>query len=317
MKRSFFIVLLLLTSISALFSQSFWDSSFQLVGIYSPIDSNLQKAYFLPSNTNTPQPLVVSLHSWSADFRQKDSLAMYCKKMGWNYIHPDFRGPNRKPEAAGSALVVNDIDQAIEFAILAGNVDPENIHIIGSSGGGYATLVMYLKSRHQIQSFSAWVPISDLEAWYYESVGRNNKYATDIMKLTRSEEILDAIEAKKRSPMYMHIPENLASRGKLSIYTGIHDGYSGSVPITHSINFYNRMVRVLGGNETVSVPQHDIISMLAKRSFPDNGKTSFIGDRKIHYQRQFKDLHLTIFEGGHEMLSPATALAHIHNPATR
>lgn len=58
----------------------------------------------------------------------------------WNYIHPDFRGPNRTFDSMGSQFVLSDIEDAIEFALKNTHADPNNVHIIGVSGGGFATL---------------------------------------------------------------------------------------------------------------------------------------------------------------------------------
>src|SRR6186997_2654762 len=69
-----------------------WSNDFDVVDIRSPIDGAIQKAYFLKTRSSTPKPLVVSLHSWSFDYRQDDTLALLSKAKDINYIHPDFRG---------------------------------------------------------------------------------------------------------------------------------------------------------------------------------------------------------------------------------
>ena len=45
-----------------------------------------------------------------------------------------------------------------------------------------------------------------------------------------------------RSPFYMHTPVEKRKNSKLYIYAGIHDGYEGSVPISQSLAFYNKVV---------------------------------------------------------------------------
>ena len=105
--------------------------------------------------------LIISLHTWSGDFAQKDPLISKILKEDWNYIHPNFRGFNNKPKACGSKFVVSDIDDAISFALENTNVDSSNIHIIGVSGGGFAIMLSYMKSKHKIRSFSTWVGISN------------------------------------------------------------------------------------------------------------------------------------------------------------
>ncbi len=288
-----------------------WEKEFKEVAIPSSADRIEQKAYFHASTGKQKRPLIVSLHTWSGDYTQDDPLAEQCLLNNWNYIHPDFRGPNWTVQACGSPLVLSDIDDAIGFAIERGNVDLGEIHVIGVSGGGYATLLTFLNTKYPVKTFSAWASISDLERWYYESRGRDSGYADHILKSTSSKEgVLNAEEAKKRSPMYGELPSDLASRGKLFIDAGIHDGYTGSVPITHSIVFYNRMVKALGGGERESVPESDIIEMVTSRMCLSQTNEGCLADRKIHYRRKFKNVQLLIFEGGHEML-PSMALQHV------
>jgi predicted alpha/beta-fold hydrolase len=122
-----------------------WGKEFQLVQIMSSIDGTLQHAYFSASHSAAAMPLLVSLHSWGMDYSENDSLAKMAYKQGWNYIHPDFRGPNWTKDACLSDKVIADIDGAIQYAIDNGPVDTKNIFIVGKSGGGYDTLGSYLK----------------------------------------------------------------------------------------------------------------------------------------------------------------------------
>ena len=45
-------------------------------------------------------------------------------------------------------------EDAIAYAIKYANVDSNEIHVIGTSGGGYATLLTYMKTRHSVKTFS-------------------------------------------------------------------------------------------------------------------------------------------------------------------
>ena len=285
-----------------------WQGDFLEISIPSTLDANLQKAMFFPASGDRPQPLIVSLHTWSGDYRQKDPLAPMIIEKSWNYIHPDFRGSNNHPEACGSEKVIPDIEDAIRYAMEHGNVDPDNIHIIGTSGGGYATLLMYMKTVLDIRSFSAWVPISDLVDWYWACDSRGLKYAGDILKSTGSmDSVLDIEEAKRRSPYFMDTPVTRRKSSTLNIYCGIHDGYSGSVPITQSINFYNKLVMDMKGDKLAMVAREESLYMLSQRTFKPAEEALHIlpEGRRIHYQKKFQSLNLTIFEGGHELLPGA------------
>ena len=130
-----------------------WSSKFQKVEIPSSVDSKIQNAYLYASKSATRKPLIISLHTWSGDFSQEDPIAHEITARDWNYIHPDFRGTNNKPEAMGSPLVISDIEDAIEFALKKTNADPEDVHIVGVSGGGMATLIAFMNVRFPVILF--------------------------------------------------------------------------------------------------------------------------------------------------------------------
>lgn len=290
-----------------------WPVEAVKVSIPSSSDGTLQMAYFYKAPGAGPKPLIVSLHSWSGNYQQKDTLIHFCITRGYHYIHPDFRGPNNREAAMGSDLVISDIDDAIGYGLSQASVDRNNIHVIGVSGGGYATVLAYMKSKHNIRSFSAYVGIYNLVDWYYESRGRNAKYAGDIAAATSgNREKLDTREAKRRSPLFMETPVQERRNSRLNLYCGIHDGYTGSVPVSQTLNLYNKLVRDFSG-ETVAdaVPETLINTMVRTRTLPGNAETGTFMGRKIIYKNQFKDLvRLVVFEGGHEM-PPGDALAHV------
>src|SRR5690606_35910714 len=94
-----------------------WTDAFKEVGIPSSVDGVLQKAYFHSARGADPRPLLISLHTWSGDYKQGDPLAEKAAEGNWNYIHPDFRGPNWTPDACMSPKALADIDDAIQYAI--------------------------------------------------------------------------------------------------------------------------------------------------------------------------------------------------------
>ena len=278
-----------------------WNNDFKIVDIESGTDHTIQKAYFFKTRSEEAKPLIVSLHSWSGDYTQNDSIAEFCKEKDLNYIHPDFRGPNWTKNACCSELVLNDIDEAISYAIKNANVDTNKIYVIGSSGGGYATLSTFMKSKHKIKKFSAWVPISDLVAWYNESKIIGNKYAGNILDCTESKNGLDIKKAEERSPIYWNTPAEKLAGSKLAIYDGIYDGIQGSVPITHSINFYNKILRDLSVSDSSKyVSNAEKLKLLEFRK--PLGEFGSIGGRKVFLRKEFGNISLILFEGNHEML---------------
>ena len=299
-----------------------WDPAFEKVEIPSTKDGEIQKAFMYKSTSKTPQPLIVSLHTWSGYYNQTDPLTKEILARDWNYIHPDFRGANRTPSSMGSPLALADIEDAIQYALKHTNANPEEVHVIGVSGGGFATLAAFMNVDYPVKSFSAWVPISDIEAWYWECVGRGSRYAEDILsvvsldKKTFNKEI-----ATLRSPLRQHFPIEKRKNSRLYIYTGIHDGYKGSVPITHSLNMYNRlagelkygsldMKEIMEKSLTDSdlISPEEILGLLGKRINPEYEKNPKLYDRRVHLCRKYENIQLTVFEGRHEQIPQALSL---------
>ncbi len=279
-----------------------WDNEFNIVEIKSKLDDNIQKTYFYKSKSNKPKPLIISLHTWSGYYSQNDKLANICKQKDLNYIHPNFRGANWTKNACCSDLALNDIDEAITYAMNNSNVDTTKIFVIGVSGGGYATLSTFMKSKHNISKFSAWASISDLIAWYNESKIRNSNYAENILDCTSSKKELNIEYAKSKSPIYWNTPTDKLKKSKLFIYAGIYDGIQGSVPITHSINFYNKILTDLFISDTSKYISDNEKLQLLELQKP-LGDFGYIADRKICIKKEIENLSIVIFEGNHEMLT--------------
>lgn len=323
----FYFTALILLSIAILdFGQAYpelaslregWPEQVEEIKISSSLDGSTQPAIIFRAKGDTPRPLVISLHTWSENYSKKDTLSWQAVDLNFNYIHPDFRGKNNNFTACGSKYVIQDLDDAIQWCLDNMNVDTGEVHIIGMSGGGYATLLAYMNTKHRVKTFSAWVPVSDLEKWYYESRSRGTKYAEDIVRCTcpsnekfSEKDLPDIKEARKRSPVYMEVPAGVRKNSRLYIYAGIHDGYTGSVPVTHSIDFYNRLAKEFDTTGSSVIPEKDIIEILSSRNYRRPGKNS-IGDRTVHYEKTCDArLKILIFEGSHEML-PEVALAHV------
>jgi len=282
-----------------------WPAGFNEVDIQSSADGSLQKAVFHGSEETEPQPLIVSLHTWSGDYLQEDPLADEILLRGWNYIHPDFRGSNTKPEACGGDQVIPDIEDAIHYAIAQGHVDTSQVHIIGVSGGGYATLLAFMKLDYPVKSFNAWASISNLENWYWECKGRDLKYAGHLEQVTTNGKGFNAAEARRRSPLLMSFPSDKRKGSSLNIYAGVHDGYTGSVPISQSIDMYNKLVDdQYAGKAEEKISESQACSLLTRCINPDADPNETIGGRQIELRKVLPGLSFTLFDGTHEMLVP-------------
>lgn len=278
-----------------------WPASCKQVTISSTFDHSFQPAMLYEARTKG-RPLIVSLHTWSGDYLQADSLIAEVIARDWNYIHPNFRGSNNSPLACGSQAAVQDIDDAIRYAIQQTGANPHEVHLIGTSGGGYMTLMCYMKLAYPAKSFSSWVGISDLESWYYEAKGRRQKYANDILQcLGSSADTLNVKAAKERSPFHQSIPERNAT---LHLYAGIHDGYTGSVPIIQSLKMYNKVAQHLFPDTRGLLVSDATMLKLSTQRGSDTPSYLSLGGRTIHLFKRAGPVSLVVFEGNHEMIVP-------------
>jgi lysophospholipase L1-like esterase/pimeloyl-ACP methyl ester carboxylesterase len=296
---------LLLCSICAQGQQTWKDvwPEINEVEIKSSADGSMQKA-MLYKSSKPGRPLVVHLHSWSATYRTvQPDIVPQIEYRDYNYIYPHFRGPNNRPEACGSDLVIADIEDAIAYALSVTGADRSQVHLVGSSGGGGTVMNCYMRLKYPAKSFSAWCSVTDVESWYWEVVSRGyHRYANDVLKCTSSTTTLNVAEARKRSPHFYPYPDKLRAGAALSMYAGVHDGYVADVPITQTLNMYNKIAQEkYPENKNAVVPDKDIIELLSKRSYP-NAPPANIGDRKLHYHKRAGDIEVVIFEGGHDRL---------------
>jgi hypothetical protein len=152
---------------------------------------------------------------------------------------------------------------------------------------------------------SAWVPISDLAAWHAESKSRKNNYAK-MLEQSCGGAPGPATEAeyRHRSPLF-HLT---AAKGvPLDINTGIHDGHTGSVPVSHSLRAFN----VLAAPDK-QVSAEDIAFMAGERKIPAALATETQVDpereKTTLFRRSSGNARVTVFEGGHESESGAAVL---------
>lgn len=216
-----------------------WPEEVRAIRYLSTGDSTLQSAAFYAPITNKASPLLVGLHSWSANYQQTigAAYAAWCIENHWVLIYPDFRGVNNKPEATGSELVIADILSVVDYAKQNANVDTNRIYLVGFSGGGMAALSMAGRSPDIWAGVSAWAPLIDLNSWYFETKARGLKYTDEIVRSTGgvpgTSEAVD-LQYERRSPI-TYLRQISAS---VDINAGIGDAI---VLISHSLIAFNRM----------------------------------------------------------------------------
>jgi hypothetical protein len=93
---------------------------------------------------------------------------------------------------------------------------------------------------------------------------------------------------------------------RLNLYAGIHDGHTGSVPVSHSLRFYNKLLRDMGVKQKQPyVSEAEMEALLNRKPLPNDRSSGNIGNRPVLYRKAYGPVRLIVFEGGHEMLPEA------------
>jgi len=275
---------------------------------FSEADGTMQPALFQKADGDEPRPLVVALHTWSAEYDTQpwDKYHIRCRERNWHIIYPQFRGPNWNSDACGSDLVVSDIVCAVKYMKSVCNVDESKIFLVGGSGGGHASLLLAARAPEVWSAVSAWCPISDLKKWHSQcrESGRN-EYADHVeISCSGNPQISEfaAEQARYRSPLtYL---ASAKDRVILDIGTGIHDGHTGSVPVSQAIEAFNAVA-----DEADRISVEDIDFMVKNEAVPEHlkfaGEDPAYGPYKVLLRRQSATARLTLFEGGHDLLPGA------------
>ncbi len=289
-----------------------WPSAVEEVRYLSSADDSLQPAMVYVPESTEPMPLLVGLHTWSADYRQTGPTvggvyAEWCIEKAWAFIHPNFRGPNRRPEAGGSELVVDDIASAVSYMHERTAIDVARVYLVGASGGGHAALLMAGRRPDLWSGVSAWVPIADLAAWHRECTTSGLKYARELELICGgppgASDAVD-LEYRRRSPLtWLAAAKSVA----LDINAGIRDGHEGSVPVGHSLRAFNAIAAPEDRIDAGAIREIEKTASIPARLGPAPVDASY-RDKPPLFRAESGNARVTIFRGGHEIL-PAAALS--------
>ena len=300
---------LLMCSALPLLAADKWPSDVKEIGIRSTLDSADQPAlWWSPEDAKEARPLLVGLHTWSSDYRQTGSSTPYlqwCRQQGWHFIHPNFRGANRTPEALGSDLAVQDVVDAVRWAKANVKVDARRIYLIGVSGGGHMSLLMAARHPEIWAGVSAWCGIVDVARWHAEhsTNGKSDRYASEIEIALGGppNNAKRRDDARRRSPE-MWLPA--ARSVPLDIAAGVHDGRKGSVPFRHSLDAFNAVVPV-----SARMAERALDSFYETQQLPNGWAAPtadpLYGKRPPVFRKIHENTRVTIFEGGHEIVHEA------------
>ncbi|HEX7175878.1 MAG TPA: prolyl oligopeptidase family serine peptidase [Pyrinomonadaceae bacterium] len=280
-----------------------WNRAVQSITYVSSADNTRQPMMFYKPETDEPRPLLVALHSWSEDYRQAESViySEWCVANDWVFIHPNFRGANTRPQATGSELVIGDVLSAIDYAKANARVDESRIYAVGWSGGGYLGLLLAGRQPEIWAGVSAWVPISDLNAWYEESRRLGTKYVSQIAASCGGRptgETPAAAECRKRSALtYLE-----RARGvPIDINHGIRDGRNNDdpVPIGQSLRAFNLLAAPQDRFTEEEVAYFTREAQVPPALRSETSDPSY-GGLRILFRRQSGNARVTVFDGAHD-----------------
>ena len=277
---------------------AWWPKQVRRIWYRSPADASYQPALFYAPRTRRPVPLLVALHTWHGDYMERSSVpyARYAIENDWAFIHPHFRGPNIQPEATGSDLVIADILAAVDYARGRATVDPQRIYLIGASGGGHAALLVAARHPHIWAGVSAWVPVTNLEAWYAETL--HTRVPGDLESACGGPPGVSPevdLEYRRRSPLtYLHPGLSIP----IDLNTGIHEDL---VPVSHALQAFNLLAAPqdrLPEGEILYFARHALVPPRLVADYSDPA----YGERQVLFRRQSGKVRITVFDGGHEIL---------------
>jgi len=284
----------------------------QKIHVVSSIDGTEQPCYLISPEgfdpTGPPVPLLVSLHTWSGGVEQRDpKMELEADRRGWVCLWPHFRGPNSSPEACGSEKAQQDILDALDWVLERYPIDKRRIYLTGASGGGHMAMLMAGRYPDRWTAVSAWVGISDLEAWHarHATGGYGAMLRASCGGAPGESPAIDE-QYRLRSPKtWLHRAVNVP----LDLAAGVHDGHKGSVPIRHTLEAFN-IVAAAQGLPVVSEQEIAELSRPNGRlEHPQPGDTEedpTLG-RALYLRRTAGRARVTIFEGGHERIAEAAA----------
>jgi acetyl esterase/lipase len=269
------------------------------VRIPSTADGHQQPALWLAPTAPGPRPLLVALHSWSVGYDQVASIpyARWAHQNGWAMIHPDFRGVSNNAAATGSDLAVQDIVDAVAWAKRHAEVDPNNVYVIGFSGGGMMSLNMAGRHPDLFAGAVSWVPIYDLVEWYRYSY--NQRYVNQIGASCGGNPLTSEAarqECLRRSPR-SHL--DAARQAGVPIYIGHGLGDRLVLP-EHAVWAFNHLANPgdrLSAEESAAIARNTLPGHL--RGQLDEPTFFRPGDPAPVFSRRSGTTTMVLFNGGH------------------
>ena len=172
---------------------------------------------------------------------------------------------------------------------------------------------MLMAGHHpdRFSAVSAWVGISDIAEWYrfHLKDGVPQNYAKMILKSVGGPPGENAdrdADYRDRSPVF-HL--NRVGGLPIEVSAGVRDGYSGSVPVSHTLLAWNEIARAKHG-AAIEGAEVERLTKLGghldqlKETLADLEIDGQFG-RRIVFRQSVDKSRVTIFDGGHEGIAPA------------
>jgi predicted peptidase len=294
------------SSVMKMSKESAWKATVpqvKHVQIRSSKDGSLQPALFYNSGSDRKKPLLLALHSWSADYQHHYSIpfGIWAFSNDWVFIHPDYRGAFTNENATASDLALQDVLDAMNYALSHAKVDSNRVYITGFSGGAMVTLIMVGKYPHLWAGAAAWVPVYDLAKWYQELRKSRYNYAVHISNSCGGPPLegSDSFQECQKRSVSSYLKK---AYGKVPVYiaAGINDNF---VMPSHSIMAFNDLAE-----KEDRIALYDMAYIDKYRKIPDNLEASFqdsffsdVG-LPLLFERKSNTVILKIFEGKHDIV---------------
>ncbi|AKD03250.1 prolyl oligopeptidase family serine peptidase [Pontibacter korlensis] len=281
----------------------------EVVQIKSTMDGKVEPALFYASESSRKKPLLVLLHSWSSGYLQVPSIpfALWAEKYDWAFIQPNYRGIFEHPEAMASDAAIQDIVDAVDYAMQHADIDSSRVYLVGSSGGAMTALVTASRHPELWAGVAAWVPVFDIPEWYdFNLYYPHRKYNKQIIAALGGEPLLGtaaAAEGKRRSPStHIHKAKDVS----ILLAHGINDLL---VPPSHSIRAFNILAAPA---DTIS--KEDMEYIVKEQAIPENLQGEATdphfgeSDPEVVFSRESNNVKLVLYVGVHDMAYNSTLL---------
>jgi predicted esterase len=278
----------------------------QVIQIPSSRDGQKQRAIFYQSGSARRKPLLVALHSWSADYQQNLDIpfAEFAIKNDWVFVHPDFRGPNRRPEATASDLAVQDVLDAVNLARQRAEIDERRIYLVGYSGGAMKALVMAGRYPALWAGVAAWGAVYDIPDWYRHNRGKDEAHYTETIAAScggpPSPGSRAEADCRARSPS-AHLAQ-AAGKVPILIAHGLGDR---TVPPRHAIDAFDALAAAedrFTAAERAFIDGRGAVPPSMGEEALDVDPLFAAAGAPARLERHSRTVTLVLYQGGHDMI---------------